>query len=138
MTSTSVNHLETQMTKGCSCLLSSIIINMSTDSRVHDLLISPPNVGHTPHTTISPDDAKMIEAVEEHFGKEGYQLPVKEDATEMAGLTEREMMFLVRQLHWSGRRYTELIPQSKETIMRCVLIYPLAIYADVLHQLYNR
>jgi len=111
---------------------------MSTDSRVHDLLISPTHVGHTPHTAISDDDAKMIKAVEEHFGKEGYELPVKEDATEMAGLTEREMMFLVRQLHWSGRRYTELIPQSKETIMRYVPTDPLAIYADVLHQLHNR
>ena len=71
---------------------------MGIDSTVHKLLISPPNVGHTPHTVISDEDAKMVEAVEEHFGKEGYVLPVKEDATEMAGLTEREMMFLVSQL----------------------------------------
>lgn len=71
---------------------------MGTDSRVHDLLISPPNVGHTPHTTISEDDARMVKAVEEHFGKEGYELPIKEDSTEMTGLTEREMMFLVSRL----------------------------------------
>ena len=71
---------------------------MSIDSTVHRLLVSPPNVGHTPHATISDEDAKMVKAVEEHFGKEGYQLPVKEDATEMAALTEREMMFLVCQL----------------------------------------
>ena len=71
---------------------------MPTDQRVHDLLVSPPNVGHTPHTTISEEDAKMVKAIEEHFGKEGFQLPVKEDATEMASLTEREMMFLVSQL----------------------------------------
>ena len=71
---------------------------MPTDQRVHDLLVSSPNVGHTPHTTISEEDAKMVKAIEEHFGKEGFQLPVKEDATEMASLTEREMMFLVSQL----------------------------------------
>jgi len=71
---------------------------MSIDSTVHRLLVSPPNVGHTPHATISDEDAKMVKAVEEHFGKEGYQLPVKEEATEMAALTEREMMFLVCQL----------------------------------------
>jgi hypothetical protein len=74
---------------------------MGIDSTVHKLLVPPPNVGHTPHAVISEEDAKMVKAVEEHFGKEGYVLPIKEDATEMAGLTEREMMFLVLQLAWS-------------------------------------
>lgn len=75
---------------------------MNIDSTVHRLLVSPSNVGHTPHATISDEDAKMVKAVEEHFGKEGYQLPVKEDATETARLTEREMMFLVCQLPLSA------------------------------------
>jgi len=74
---------------------------MGIDSTVQSLLVSPPNVGHTPHTNISEGDAKLVKAVEEHFGKEGYELPIKEDATEMAGLTEREMMFLVIQLSYS-------------------------------------
>jgi hypothetical protein len=78
---------------------------MPTDQKVHDLLVSPPNVGHTPHTTISETDAQMVKAVEEHFGKEGFQLPVKEDAEEMASLTEREMMFLVCQLNESIKLY---------------------------------
>jgi len=72
---------------------------MSLDTTVQRLLVSPPNVGQMPHANISEEDAKMVKAVEEHFGKEGYQLPVKEDATEMASLTEREMMFLVCQLN---------------------------------------
>jgi hypothetical protein len=99
MTSTSIDHLET-MTKEGTLVYSILVkvINMGVDSKVQELLVSPPSVGHTPHTTISEDDAKMVKAVEEHFGKEGYELPVKEDATEMAGLTEREMMFLVCQL----------------------------------------
>jgi hypothetical protein len=71
---------------------------MGIDSTVHSLLVPSPNVGHTPHTTVAEEDAKLVKAVKEHFGKEGYQLPIKEDATEMAGLTEREMMFLVSRL----------------------------------------
>ena len=74
---------------------------MGIDSTVQSLLVSPPNVGHTPHTNISEAEAKLVKAVEEHFGKEGYELPIKEDASEMAGLTEREMMFLVCQLYRS-------------------------------------
>jgi hypothetical protein len=93
---------------------------MGIDSTVHSLLVPPPNVGHTPHTTVAEEDAKMVKAVEEHFGKEGYQLPVKEDATEMAGLTEREMMFLVRQLSYSLDWRRQADPQSRETIMRYV------------------
>jgi hypothetical protein len=77
---------------------------MGMDSTVHSLLVPPPNVGHTPHTTVAEEDAKLVKAVEEHFGKEGYQLSIKEDATEMAGLTEREMMFLVRLLFKSSDR----------------------------------
>jgi hypothetical protein len=97
LTSTLIDHLLKQVSNG-SALAFITTINMGIDSTVHSLLQPPPNVGHTPHTNISEEDAKLVKAVEEHFGKEGYQLPIKEDATEMAALTEREMMFLVRQL----------------------------------------
>jgi hypothetical protein len=112
---------------------------MGIDSTVHSLLVPPPNLGHTPHTTVAEEDAKLVKAVEEHFGKEGYQLPVKEDATEMAGLTEREMMFLVRQLSYSLDWRRQADAQSRETIMRYVhhTSPPYGILTWLL-QLYNR
>jgi hypothetical protein len=96
---------------------------MGLDSTVHSLLVPPPNVGHTPHTTVAEEDAKLVKAVEEHFGKEGYQLPIKEDATEMAGLTEREMMFLVRQLSYYFDRGGKLM-RSRERLLCGMSITP--------------
>jgi hypothetical protein len=68
--------------------------NTNKDPLVQKLLISPPNTGSTPHT-VGEQDAELVQAVIDHFGADGYKLPIKEDAEEMAELTEREMMFLV-------------------------------------------
>jgi hypothetical protein len=88
-----------------------------TQPIVEQHFVSPPHVGDPPHSNPTEDEAKMVKAIEEHFGDANYLLAVSEGSTEMAPLSEREMMFLVSD---DTADLTRADDQSKETIVRYV------------------
>lgn len=96
---------------------------------VSELLLPPDNFATLRKPPqLSGQDDKFVRLAE-HFDAPGYELPVKEGASEKRGLSEREKMFLVSHstrsrrglengVFWWGSVAESGIRQSKETFAR--------------------
>lgn len=94
---------------------------MSDIQQLEQMLATHPNEGTVYHRDASEEELEMLSAMEGHFGGQDYVLPVKEEATETAGLNEREMMFLVSS-HNHHLQCSKTYTQSRETFMRYVFV----------------